>query len=102
MMLKHIVAWKLKAQAEGKSKAENAAWMKKQLEALYGVIPELKTVEVGVNINPSGMAYDAVLISSFENEEALERYKVHPEHVKISSYCEKIRESRVVVDYWEE
>ncbi|MDR1755954.1 MAG: Dabb family protein [Culturomica sp.] len=101
-MLKHIVAWKLKAEAEGKSKTENAAWMKKHLEALYGVIPELKALEVGININPSEMAYDAVLTSSFEDEKALERYKIHPEHVKISSYCEKIRESRVVVDYWEE
>ena len=101
-MLKHVVMWKLKAEAEGKTRAENALWMRKNLEALFGLVPELKAVEVGVNVNGSDMAYDAVLISSFENEEALERYKIHPEHVKISSYCKKIRESRVVVDYWEE
>ncbi|MCD7914768.1 MAG: Dabb family protein [Tannerellaceae bacterium] len=33
-MLKHIVMWKLKAEAEGKTKAENALWMKEHLEAL--------------------------------------------------------------------
>ena len=100
-MLKHVVMWKLKEQAEGKSKAENARFMKENLEALFGVVPELKSVQVGVNVKESDMAYDAVLISEFENEEAFAAYKVHPEHVKISSYCKKIRESRVVVDFYE-
>lgn len=93
--------WKLKEFAEGKSRAENAAWMKQHLEALLGVVPELKSVEVGVNVDPSEMAYDAVLVSTFESQEALAAYKVNPEHVKVSSYCRKIRESRVVVDFWE-
>ena len=90
-MLKHVVMWKLKETAEGKTKAENAQFMKEHLEALWGVVPELKS---------SDMAYDAVLIAEFENEAALAAYKIHPEHVKISSYCKKIRESRVVVDFY--
>lgn len=61
---------------------------------------ELKSVEVGINVKESDMAYDAVLIAEFENEAALAAYKIHPEHVKISSYCKKIRESRVVVDFY--
>lgn len=99
-MLKHVVMWKLKETAEGKTKAENAQFMKKHLEALWGVVPELKSVEVGINVKESDMAYDAVLIAEFENEAALAAYKIHPEHVKISSYCKKIRESRVVVDFY--
>ena len=47
------------------------------------------------------MAYDAVLISTFADAEALARYKVHPEHVKVSDYCKKIREGRVFVDFHE-
>lgn len=100
-MLKHVVMWKLKDFAEGKSKAENARFMKENLEKLMGVVPQLKSAEVGINVKDSEMAYDAVLISEFENEADLAAYKVHPEHVKISSYCKKIRESRVVVDFWE-
>lgn len=99
-MLKHVVMWKLKEEAEGKSKAENARFMKEHLEALKGVVPELKSVEVGINVKEAEMAYDAVLIAEFEDETALATYKVHPEHVKISSYCKKIRESRVVVDFY--
>ncbi len=99
-MLKHVVMWKLKETAEGKSKAENALWMKEHLEALIGIVPEIKSLEVGINVLESDMAYDAVLISTFENKEALASYKVNPKHVEISSYCKKIRESRVVIDYY--
>ncbi len=98
-MLKHIVMWKLSEFAEGKSRGENALWMKEHLEALVGVVPEIKSLEVGINTNQSDAAYDAVLITTFENEEALNTYKVHPEHVKVSDYCKKIRINRVVVDY---
>ena len=100
-MLKHVVMWKLKEQAEGKTKNENALWMKEHLEALRNLIPEIVSLEVGININKSDMAYDAVLISSFKNEHDLEIYKTHPEHVKIGDYCKKIRESRVVTDFYE-
>ena len=100
-MLKHVVMWKLKEHAEGKTKTENALWMKEHLEPLKDIIPEIISLEVGVNINKSDMAYDAVLISRFKNENDLETYKTHPEHVKISNYCKKIRESRVVADFYE-
>ena len=98
-MLKHIVMWKLKEFAEGKTKAENAQIMKESLERLIGIVPEIKSLQVGINEKDSEMAYDAVLISTFEDADALARYKVHPEHVKVSSYCKKIRESRVFVDF---
>lgn len=100
-MLKHIVLWKLKPEAEGKSKAENALWMKENLESLLGVVPELKSCSVGINCLEDNDAYDAVLISTFENKEALAAYKVHPAHVKISQYCKKVRECRVVCDFEE-
>lgn len=100
-MLKHVVMWKLKAEAEGRPKEENALWMKEHLEALAGVVPEIRSLQVGINRKESEMAYDAVLISTFENEEALAAYKAHPRHVEVSTYCKKIRESRVVVDFYE-
>ena len=91
-MLKHIVMWKLKEFAEGKTKAENALIMKESLERLVGIVPEIISLQVGINEKESDMAYDA---------EALARYKVHPEHVKVSDYCKKIRESRTFVDFTE-
>ena len=40
-MIKHIVMWKFKEEAEGKSRAENIAIVKADLEALKGVIPQI-------------------------------------------------------------
>ncbi len=98
-MLKHIVMWKLKEEAEGLTKAGNAAWMKENLERLTGIVPELRSLEVGIPLNPEESGFDAILVSTFEDLDALERYKIHPEHVKISNYCKKIRLNRVAVDY---
>lgn len=98
-MLKHIVMWRFVEGAEGKSCIENAQWMKEHLEALVGVVSEIRSIEVGVNCYPSETAYDAVLISTFDNIEAMNRYKVHPAHVAVADYCKKISESRVDIDY---
>ena len=98
-MLKHIVMWRFVEGAEGKSRIENAQWMKEHLEALVGVVPEIRSIEVGVNCYPSETAYDAALISTFDNIEAMNRYKVHPAHVAVADYCKKISESRVDIDY---
>ena len=49
MVYKHIVMWKVKEQHNGKSALENARWMKEQLEALVGVVPELLSAEVGIS-----------------------------------------------------
>ena len=49
-MLKHIVMWKLKEFAEGKTKAENALIMKESLERLVGIVPEIISLQVGYGI----------------------------------------------------
>lgn len=89
--------WKLKPEAEGRTAKENALWMKEHLEALLGVVPQLKSCEVGINVKEGN--YDACLISTFDSLEDLAAYKVHPEHVKISSYCKLVRENRVACDF---
>ncbi len=96
-MIKHIVMWKLKPEAEGHTAAENAQWMKEHLEALMGVVPQLLSCEVGINVVDGN--YDACLISTFASLEDLDAYKKHPAHVAISTYCKRVRESRVACDF---
>ena len=96
-MIKHIVMWKLKPEAEGHTARENAQWMKEHLEALMGVVPQLLSCEVGINVVDGN--YDACLISTFASLDDLDAYKKHPAHVAISSYCKKVRESRVACDF---
>lgn len=98
-MLKHVVMWRFREGAEGKSRAEHAQWMKEHLEALRGIVPQIRTLEVGINEIPAAAACDAVLIATFDSAADLEAYKCHPAHVAVSAYCEQVRESRTAVDY---
>ena len=122
MVYKHIVMWKFKEQHNGKSALENARWMKEQLEALVGVVPELLSAEVGIspaleqvaavpsNAEAAAEApaqaasgeYDACLLSTFASPEALAAYKVHPKHKAISAYCKEARLKRLAFDWWSE
>lgn len=130
MVYKHIVMWKFKEQHNGKSALENARWMKEQLEALVGVVPELLSAEVGISpaleqtaesaaaeapapvaaqsnaaAAPAPAAsgeYDACLVSAFASPEALAAYKVHPKHKAISAYCKEARIKRLAFDWWSE
>lgn len=91
-MIKHIVMWKFKPDTE-KEMMEFITG----LRGLYGVIPQIKEQEVGVNVAEGN--YDAVLISSFDSMEDLEIYKNDPRHVAVAGICKAIRLDRVAVDY---
>jgi Stress responsive A/B Barrel Domain len=99
MMLKHIVMWRFKEEAEGKTKQQNMEYIKSRLYSLKDDIPEIKRIEVGINIKQGGAAYDMALVSEFENLAALERYQTNPKHVEVSEYVSKVRTDRAVVDY---
>ncbi|MFQ5708852.1 MAG: Dabb family protein [bacterium] len=99
-MVKHIVMWKLKEFADGASKQENARILRSRLESLQREIEEVKSLEVGVNFNPTEVAYDVVLVAEFEDKQALSRYQNHPEHQRlITELLDKIRLEKKVVDY---
>ena len=91
-MIKHVVMWKFKPGTE----KEMMAFVE-GLQGLYGVIPQIRQQEVGVNVVEGN--YDAVLISAFDSLEDLEAYKNDPRHVAVSELCKSIRETRVAVDY---
>ena len=55
-MIKHIVMWKFK---EGEH--DNMLIFRDRLLALKGQIPEIRAMEVGINMNPSDRSFDAVL-----------------------------------------
>jgi heme-degrading monooxygenase HmoA len=91
--------WKLKDSAEGGTKEENSRKIKEGLEALKGVIKEIREIEVGINFEKSDADYDLVLYSVFDSEEDLNTYQKHPEHLKVAEFIGKVRENRIVADY---
>jgi Stress responsive A/B Barrel Domain len=88
-VLRHIVMWKLKESAEGATRAENIVKLKAALE----------TFEVGVAQPGYEATYDVVLVSDFDNQEALQAYQVHPKHLAIKDFVAAVRESRQCIDY---
>ena len=97
-MIRHVVMWKFKPEAEGKNKAENMEWVREHLYALMPVISEIKRMEIGIDVSGTDMSMDLMLLTEFDTLEALKTYAVHPEHVKVSTYVRKVIETRVVLD----
>ena len=67
-MIRHIVMWKFR---EGEE--ENREKFLSGLQALDGVIPEIRHMEIHRSCKP-GNPYDACLIADFDDLDALDRY----------------------------
>jgi hypothetical protein len=98
-VIKHIVMWKLKTEAEGAIKGENAQRVKQKLEALNGHIPGLVKLEVGIDMSETDASFDVVLYSEFDSRESLAAYHHHPLHLAVAPFIGAVREQRVLVDY---
>ena len=87
-MIKHVILWQLKDELQGEEKHVEKKGIKEGLEGLMGEIPGLMEIKVYTDGLASSNA-DVMLDSSFESEEALKAYAVHPNHVKVAD--EKVR-----------
>ena len=98
-MVKHVILWNLKEEYSAEEKARIKAEIKTGLEGLKGEIPGL--IDISVNTEPLASSNcDLMLDSSFENEESLKGYAVHPRHMAVADG--KVRpftSSRVCMDY---
>lgn len=99
-MLKHIVMWKFMEHAEGKSRQENLDDVRERLLALSAIIPELKSMEIGQDAGVGRDPFDMVLITTFADADALDRYQHHPAHKAVSAYVSKVRMERACVDFF--
>ncbi|OGG94997.1 MAG: hypothetical protein A2527_06565 [Candidatus Lambdaproteobacteria bacterium RIFOXYD2_FULL_50_16] len=80
-MIKHLVLFQFK---EPKLKALDEAAA--QLKALLGVVPSLRSMEVGVDFVKSERSMDLSLIATFDDEAGLEAYIHHPAHQEVATF----------------
>ncbi len=97
-MIRHVVMWKFKTEAEGKIKEENMQTVKDMLYSLVPIIPEIKRMEIGADVTHSSASMDLMLLTEFDSTEDLKTYAVHPEHLAVAEYVGKVVDSRVVLD----
>ena len=80
-MIKHVILWKLKDDIADKNAVKKG--IKDGLEGLMGKIPGLIDIKVYTEGLESSNV-DVMLDSSFESEEALKGYAIHPDHVAVA------------------
>ncbi len=94
-MIRHIVLFKLKEPTE-----ENLSKTKEILLSMSGKVPELRSIEVGVDFLRSERSYDIALSVEVENREALESYQRDPYHCGVvKPHMHAVRSASVAADY---
>ena len=93
-MIRHVVMWRLHD-----NNPENRSEIFRLLNKLPDLIEDLESLEVGSNFNQSEFAYDLALITTHSDKAALERYRVHPEHIGVANRIKKLTKDRAVVDF---
>ena len=91
--------WTLKENFEGMNKSEIAELIKVKLLKLKSEIPELKTIEVGINGFFQEKNHDVVLITTFDNLESLKTYSAHLKHQEVVSFIKQVITGRAAVDF---
>ncbi|MEX2608037.1 MAG: Dabb family protein [Kiritimatiellia bacterium] len=98
-MITHVVQWKIQDQALGLDKSELMEKLKADLEALPAHIEEILSLNVGINAKPGDAASDVVLLTTFADWDALDRYQNHPAHQVVVGFVKQIVTERRVVDF---
>ena len=83
-MVKHVILWNLKDEYSQTEKEEIKKNIKSGIESLNAKIPGLLDIKVYTTGLSSSTA-DLMLDSTFESEEALKGYAVHPEHLEVAN-----------------
>ena len=95
-MVKHIILWKLKEEANNQAVKKG---IKDGLEGLMGKIDGLVEIKVEIDGLSSSNA-DVMLYSVFESEQALKDYAVHPDHVHVANtFVRPYTEVRMCMDF---
>ena len=99
-MIKHIVWFTLKEEAEGASAAENAEKMVAMLRALEGKIPTLNSIQVSKDfLETTSEDVQVILVSTHDDAEGLAAYAGHPEHLKCVEVIKHVIASRKAIDF---
>ncbi len=98
MTLRHVVSWKMAAE-DPAERAEHAAGIASRLQALVGVVPQIRTLSAGVNVAYPDANWDVVLVADFDDLAGLEAYQVHPAHQEVVAYVRSVVGGRSAVDF---
>lgn len=93
-MITHIVFFKLRDRSE-----ENIRKTRDVLASMEGKIPQLRSLEVGIDVVRSERSYDLALVAKFDSLEDLKLYNDHPVHQEVLKYIATVKDVSLAVDY---
>lgn len=99
-MVRHIVCWNYKDGFTKTQNAEHACKVKEGLESLVGKIDGIVSLKVITDPLKTGHP-DIILNAVFVDEDALAKYQVHEEHIKVGQYIGSVTQNRYCIDYIE-
>lgn len=95
-MIKHVVTFRLNGTPE--ERTATARRFAEALNALPAVIPQLISIETGLNVNPRE-DWDIVLTATAASLEDVATYSAHPAHVAAVAIIAPVKAARACVDY---
>lgn len=90
-MIRHVVMMRFVDPAD-------AAEAKRLLEDLVGVVPELLSLQVDLDVLRSEASWDLALVSTHADLDALQAYRVHPAHAAFLEWLGPRISARASVD----
>ena len=97
-MVKHIVLWNFVETLTEEERNNAYLKMKELLVPIKELVPGALDIQVVKNELESSNK-DVALISTFETEEALKAYQVHPAHVEAGKFVRSVTCDRSCLDY---
>ncbi len=97
-MVRHVILWQFQDAMDKEERAAASERIRRELEALVGVVPGLISAFVGTTPMDTSNA-DLFLDSCLESREALAAYAVHPEHVRAATFVRSVVKSRTCMDF---
>lgn len=98
MTIRHVVMWKMNG-ADAAERAEQAAEVTRRLNALWGAVPQLRSISAGAEAAYPGENWDVALVADFDSVADLEAYQVHPVHQEVVGYVRSVAAARAAVDF---
>ncbi len=94
-MLKHVVCYKL-----ADCNQEALEECKRVLTSMVGIVPEIRSLEVGFDALGSPRSYDMILIVVLDDFDALKTYQSNEYHVTVvKKHMHSVVEKSVSVDF---
>ena len=92
MVLTHVVLMKFTDPAD-------APKAKELLEGLVGVVPQVRSMLVGLDTAHSGVSADLCMITTHDDHDGLLGYQSHQARLEVRGWLRPRLASRVVVDF---